>query len=335
MVIFMNELTLMDCTLRDGANVVGTGYSAELTKMIIEGLIRSNIRVIEMGNAYGIGANETASKKAPLTDEEYLQLVQPYLPQAEIGMFMGVKNANEKNIALAAKYGLKFLRMGANVGDGAQTLEGIHLVKQYGMKCRYSMMKAYLLTPEGLAEEARMVADAGLDEITIMDSAGTMLPEEAETYVRAVLGAVSIPVAFHCHNNLGLSVANALAAVRGGASVLDCGLMGMARSAGNCATELIAAVLQRQGKLAYVDLDALLNFIDQELEPAMREHYHCPVKPLDLVYGYAGCHSNFYPNFAAVASEKNVPLFKLITATCAIDRRSPSVELIRQVADTL
>ena len=59
----MNELTLMDCTLRDGANVVGTGYSAELTKMIIEGLIRSNIRVIEMGNAYGIGANETASRK--------------------------------------------------------------------------------------------------------------------------------------------------------------------------------------------------------------------------------------------------------------------------------
>lgn len=54
-------------------------------------------------------------------------------------------------------------------------------------------MKAYLLTPEELAEEARMVADAGLDEITIMDSAGTMLPEEAETYVRAVLGAVSIP----------------------------------------------------------------------------------------------------------------------------------------------
>ena len=96
-----------------------------------------------------------------------------------------------------------------------------------------------------------------------------------------------------------------------------------------------SAALQRQGKLAYVDLDALLNFIDQELEPAMREHYHCPVKPLDLVYGYAGCHSNFYPNFAAVASEKNVPLFKLITATCAIDRRSPSVELIRQVADTL
>ena len=331
----MNELTLMDCTLRDGANVVGKGYSAELTKLMIEGLIRSNIRIIEMGNAYGIGANESADVKAPLTDEEYLQLIQPYLPQAEIGMFMGVKNAKEKNIALAARYGLKFLRMGANAGDGAQTLEGIRLVKQYGMKCRYSMMKAYLLTPEELAQEAKMVADAGLDEITIMDSAGTMLPEEAEAYARAVSAAVSIPVAFHGHNNLGLSVANALAAVRGGATVLDCGLMGMARSAGNCATELITAVLKRQGKLDDVDLDALLNFIDQELAPAMAKDYHCPVKPLDLVYGYAGCHSNFYPNFAAVAKEKNVPLFKLITAVCAVDRRAPSVELIHQIADTL
>ncbi len=245
----MNELMLMDCTLRDGANVVGKGFSSELTELMIEGLIRSNIKVIEMGNAYGIGAYEAAGSIAPLTDEEYLRLIQPYLPQAEIGMFMGVKNANEKNIALAAKYGLKFLRMGANAGDGPQTLEGIRLVKQYGMKCRYSMMKAYLLTPEKLAEEAKMVADAGLDEITIMDSAGTMLPEEAEAYARALTSAVSIPVAFHGHNNLGLSVANALAAVRGGATVLDCGLMGMARSAGNCATELIAAVLQRQGRL--------------------------------------------------------------------------------------
>ena len=46
----MNELMLMDCTLRDGANVVGKGFSAELTKLMIEGLIRSNIK--EIGRAH-------------------------------------------------------------------------------------------------------------------------------------------------------------------------------------------------------------------------------------------------------------------------------------------
>lgn len=329
------DLLLMDCTLRDGANVVGKGFSAELTKMMIEGLIRSNIKVIEMGNAYGLGAYEADGSVAPLTDTEYLELAQPYLDQAEIGMFIGVKNATEKNIALAAKYGLKFLRVGANAGDGEKALNGIKLVKQYGMKCRYSLMKAYVLSADDLAKEAKMLESAGLDEITIMDSAGTMLPEDAELYSRKLCEAVNIPVAFHCHNNLGLSVANALAAEKGGATVFDCGLMGMARSAGNCATELAAAVFQRYGSMEYVDLYTLLDFIDTELAPAMKDVYKAPVKPQDLVYGLAGCHSNFSKLFEAVAEEKKVHLYKLITEVSKIDRKAPSKELIEEVADRM
>lgn len=53
---------------------------------------------------------------APATDVEYLEAVQPYVNQAEIGMFCGWKNGTEENIALAAKYGLNFLRIGAKCG---------------------------------------------------------------------------------------------------------------------------------------------------------------------------------------------------------------------------
>ena len=224
-------MILMDCTLRDGANVIGKGFDACLTKMMIEGLIKSNIKVIEMGNCLGLGAYEANNSISPLNDVEYLELVQPYLSQAEIGMFMGVANANEKNIALAAKYGLHFLRIGANAGDGYKAVEGIKLVKKYGMKCRFSMMKGYILSAEDLANEAAMLEAAGLDEITIMDSAGTMLPDQVKEYVSKMVAKVKIPVAFHGHNNLGLSTANAIAAMEGGAQVFDCGLMGMARSA--------------------------------------------------------------------------------------------------------
>lgn len=72
-------MKLMDCTLRDGGNVVGKGFDATLTKMMIEGLIASNITLIEMGNCLGIGAYEAANSIAPCTDEEYLKLRQPYL----------------------------------------------------------------------------------------------------------------------------------------------------------------------------------------------------------------------------------------------------------------
>lgn len=329
-------MILMDCTLRDGANVIGKGFDARLTKMMIEGLIRSNIRVIEMGNCLGIGAYEANQSISPLNDVEYLELIQPYLDQAEIGMFMGVKNSNEKNIALAAQYGLKFLRIGANAGDGANAVEGIRLVKKYGMKCRYSMMKGYILSPVALAEEAKMLEDAGLDEITIMDSAGTMTPDEVRVYAEEMVKRVKIPVAFHGHNNLGLSVANAVAAWEGGAKVFDCGLLGMARSAGNCATELATAVFQRKGLMEYVNLRELLRFLDDELIPAMEEYgYHVAVKPLDLVYGLSGCHSSFAKLFEDVAKEKGVDLYELIIEVSAVDQKAPSRELIERIADQM
>lgn len=329
-------MKLFDCTLRDGANVIGKGFDANLTTMMLEGLIASNITTIEYGNCLGLGAYAANSCIAPLTDEEYLNLVQPYLSQAEIGMFIGVKNTSEETIAMGAEGGLHFLRIGANAGDGKSTVESIKRVKKAGMKCRYSTMKGYILSAKDLAEEAKMLADAGLDCLTIMDSAGTMMPHEVSEYVESLTKAVTIPIGFHGHNNLGLSVANALAAEEAGAEELDCGLLGMARSAGNCATELIIAALQKQEKLQDIKLIKLLHFLDEQLIPAMKVYnYRPPVQPLDLVYGYAGCHSSFEPIFKSVAQEKHIDLFQLVIQTSQIDRKAPSKELIERIADTL
>lgn len=329
-------MLIMDCTLRDGANVLGKGFDAQLTKMMIEGLIGAGITTIEMGNCLGLGAYAADGSIAPCTDVEYLELIQPYLPQAEIGMFMGYKNSTQENIDLAARYGLKFLRIGANAGDGAGACEGIRRVKAAGLKCRYSLMKAYILPPEELAQEAKMLASCGLDEITIMDSAGTMLPHQVTAYAKALTAALDIPVAFHGHNNLGLSVANALAAAEGGATVFDSGLLGMARSAGNCATELLAAAFQRNGHMQEVDLYKLLDFLDAQLIPAMEQRgYHTVVKPYDLILGLSGCHSSFTQRFQAIAEECHVPLYPLVVEVSKLDQKAPSEKLIRQVAATL
>ncbi len=329
-------MELFDCTLRDGGNVVGKGFSAELTKMMIEGLIESGIRLIEMGNCLGIGAYEADKSVAPLTDAEYCDAAAPYLGRAEIGMFVGWKNATDANVRLAADRGLHFLRVGANAGDGALAAGAVGRVKASGMKCRYSLMKGYILSPKDLAAESAVLAKAGLDEITIMDSAGTMMPEEVREYVAALVKAVDIPVAFHGHNNLGLSVANAIAAADAGASVLDTGLMGMARSAGNLSTEGAVAAFRKLGKLEDVDLIGLLHFIDDKLAPAMeKQGYSCPIKPVDIVYGYAGCHSSFASRFEAAAKEKNVDLYRLIIEVSKLDRKAPSPELIARTADAL
>lgn len=329
-------MQILDCTLRDGANVVGKGFSAELTKLILEGLIESNINVIEMGNCLGVGAYEANNSISPLNDLEYMELAQPYLDKAEIGMFIGQKNANERNIELAASKGIKFLRIGANAGDGRDSEEAIKLVKKYGMKARYALMKAYILSSKDLADEAKRLESYGLDEITIMDSAGTMLPLQVKEYVETMVNAVNIPVGFHGHNNLGLAAANSIVAVESGASSIDCGLMGMARSAGNLPTEVAIAVFNRMGMIKDIDFYKLLKFIDEKLAPKMEEYnYKAYIQPIDLVFGYAGCHSSFAAIFETVAKEKDVELYPLIVEASKINKKLPTEDLIQEVADKM
>ena len=249
------SVALMDCTLRDGANVVGKGFSAEITDMVLDGLTSCGVPIIEFGNAGGIGAYEVAGFTAAETDAVYLNIGKKYLDRgSKLGMFLNAKRYREKNVFLAKESGLDFLRVGADAGDADIAITVIKDIKQSGLHAYYSLMKAYLLTPEELAEESKKLEDAGLDEITIMDSAGTMLPEQVIKYTEQLKKAVSIPVAFHCHNNLGLSAANAITAYQGGADILDCGLMGMARSAGNLATEICVAMMQRYGEMKNIDL---------------------------------------------------------------------------------
>ncbi len=328
-------MKIMDCTLRDGANVVGNGFSPELTKMMIEGLIKSGIQIIEMGNAKGLGATAKGAS-APVSDDAYLDLIHPYLGQAEIGMFLNLKRFEEKNVARAAEKGISFLRLGTDAGDGESAYDAAAVIGRHGIKVRYSMMKAYLLTPEKLAYEAAGLEAHGVNEITIMDSAGTMHPADAGAYVKALKTAVSIPVGFHGHNNLGLSAANALAAVEAGADILDCGLLGMARSAGNMPTELAVALMHQQGKAQEVDLYRLLDFEDSELIPSMEKvGYHTPLKPKDMILGYSGTHSSFVSTFRTVAEDCGVSLYRLIVETAKIDRKNPSEALMRKVAASM
>lgn len=329
-------MLIMDCTLRDGSNVVGNGFSGELTDLMLWGLCQNGIPIIEFGNAKGLGAYEVSNAVAPLTDREYLNLVQPYLSQSKIGMFLNCARFRQENVEMAGQSGIHFLRVGIAAGDGAKAKEAVECTKKNGMEAFFALMKAYILTPEKLAEEGKRLVDFGADELTIMDSAGTMEPDDIARYVEALKQSVDIPVGFHGHNNLGMAVANAKAAAKAGADIIDCGLLGMARSAGNIPTEVVTAVLERSGIPCGVDFYSLLHFLDHELIPAMeQEGYHPPIRPLDLILGYSGAHSGFNTKFRAAAKAYGVDLYRLITEVSKTDRKNPSDELIRSAAEQI
>ena len=70
---------------------------------------------------------------------------------SKLGMFLNAKRYREKNVFLAKESGLDFLRVGADAGDADIAITVIKDIKQSGLHAYYSLMKAYLLTPEELA----------------------------------------------------------------------------------------------------------------------------------------------------------------------------------------
>lgn len=328
------KLQLLDCTLRDGANIVGTGFDRSTTLAILEGLCDASIPIIEFGHSKGIGGSRVSGKMVPLSDKEYIKIAEPFMRKASVGMFCQPGIATEELLEMVAENGLGFIRIGCNGNEVDDAYKLIHKAISLGIDVRFSMKKAYILTPTELIEKALRIQDEGIKSVTIMDSAGTMTPDQVSQYISTMVAALDIPVGFHGHNNLGLSVGNSLVAAKSGASILDTCLMGMGRSAGNTPTEILTAILIREGFLIGVDPKKIISFIETKLQSLVPFH-QAPVLPKDIILGYAGCHSNLLNSFEDIAQEECVEIYDLIVATSASSRNNPNKELIREVAKSL
>ncbi len=322
-------MEILDCTLRDGSHAVAGGsFQLDATVKIIETLIQAGVKVIEFGKPSGIGA-----PKGAVSDEAYLQATQTLTAKAELGMFCRPENFRAYECELVEKYRPGFLRMGTNAGNVEPSEAAISKARKAGIKVRYSLIQAHCLSPAKLAENAKKVAGYGAQAITIMDSTGTMLPSQVGDYVSALVQAVDVPVGFHGHNNLGLSIANALAAVQAGAASLDGAIGGLARSAGNAPTEMLCAVLAKEGSPTGIDWFRLLDFLDHEMPeiaPGMKN-----VPPLDLIYGYAGFHSRNLPLAKSIAEQEQVNLYRLIVEVSGYGVANPDEALFKKAASVL
>ena len=101
---------------------------------------------------------------------------------------------------------------------------------------------------EDLAEVMQAVIEAGATTVNIPDTVGYSTPTEMfdlfSWLSKTVPGIENVNMSTHCHNDLGLAVANSLAAVEGGATQIECALNGIGERAGNCALEEVVMALR-------------------------------------------------------------------------------------------
>lgn len=320
---------IMEVTLRDGSYVIDFQFTAEDTAVMVTALEAAGFDWIEVGHGLGLNASEHGKRRAMASDEEHLHAASSAVKKAKWGMFFIPGIGRHEDIALAAKYGMSFIRVGTNITDAHRAEPFIKQAKELGMIVCYNAMKSYAVTPEAFAKVAKQTRDWGADMVYVVDSAGTMMPEDVTAFVHAIKAVTDAPIGFHGHDNLSMGMANTLAAIEAGAAIVDASLRGMGRSAGNVITEALVASMQRRGHWREIDLKQVMDISAGLIAPLV------PGRGLDtmaITAGMAGFHSSFTDKVRSYADKYDIDIRDLILRLCELDRINAPDDVLQQLS---
>jgi len=329
----MRNITILECTLRDGSYTIDYQFTAEDTAIIAAGLEDAGFELIEIGHGLGLNASNAGEGVAASTDEEYLKAASSVLKRAKFGMFFIPGIGRKEDLEMAAGYGMDFVRIGTNAPEANKAEKYIKLAKKLGMIVSLNLMKSYVLSPEKLAEKARLIEEWGADIVYVVDSAGGMFPENIKEYVEAVRAKTkNIKIGLHAHNNLSLAIANTLAAIEAGATMVDSCLQGMGRSAGNTQSEILVLILGKLGYNLEIDSIKVMDLGKRLINPLLHKK---GVDPIDVTSGYAMFHSKFLKNIYKAVNKYGLDPRGLIIESSKRSVVNVPEELVMSIAEEL
>jgi 2-isopropylmalate synthase len=118
-----------------------------------------------------------------------------------------------------------------------KAISSVEYVKSRGLKCEFSSEDATRSDINFLKQVYKAVVEAGADRIDIPDTVGVAIPRSMFHLVREIKKVVDVPIALHCHDDLGLAVANTLAGIEAGAKEAHVTINGLGERAGNASLE--------------------------------------------------------------------------------------------------
>ena len=257
----MPRIAVYDTTLRDGRQGAGISFS-------LVDLVSVAHRLDELGVDY-IEAGWPGSN--PKDIEFFAALKRERFENAKIVAFGSTRHARSRvqddqvlrclvdsGAPVVTVFGKSWdlhVREVFNITE-AQNIdmirESVAWLKEQGRSVIYDaehFFDGYRENPEFAMATLRAAAAAGADNISLCETNGGMLPFDVEEITRVVVAELGIPVGIHCHNDSGCGVANTLAAVRAGATLVQGTINGFGERCGNANLCTIVPDLARKMKL--------------------------------------------------------------------------------------
>jgi len=241
-VLFSEKIRFFDTTLRDGEQTPGVSLKPEQKLEIASKLAAIGIDVIEAGSA---AASEGERSAIRLISEAGLP--------SEICAYV---RALQGDIDLAADYGAESVHLVIPVSDlhiakkmrktrkevARMTFDAVAYAKERGLVVELSGEDASRADQEFLRELFSEGVRHGADRLCFCDTVGLLTPEKTAEFIPPL--AAIAPLSIHCHDDLGMALANTLAALRSGATCAHATVNGIGERAGNTPYEELVMALE-------------------------------------------------------------------------------------------
>jgi len=295
------HINLFDTTMRDGSHALSHSYTVEQVGEIARSLDEAGIRYIEIAHGDGLAGSTINYGKSAVDEYKLIAEVRKQAPNAKVVCLMLPGIATTKDIDRAIELGVDAVRVAVHVTEADVGEEHITYAKEKGLFVFSFLMMAHMASTERAVSEAKKLVEYGTDALYIGDSSGHMVMSDVTKIISAMVKELDIPIGFHAHNNLGVGIANAIAAAEAGATFIDGTCRGLGAGAGNAQLEVLNCVLQRYGYETGVDPYKLMDVAQDVVEPIMPRPII--IRTDALMLGVAGIYSSFFLHVRKAAEQ--------------------------------
>ncbi|HEZ3691850.1 TPA: 2-isopropylmalate synthase [Neisseria meningitidis] len=247
-----NRVIIFDTTLRDGEQSPGAAMTKEEKIRVARQLEKLGVDIIEAGFAAASpgdfeAVNAIAKTITKSTVCSLSRAIERDIRQAGEAVAPAPKKRIHTFIATSPIHMEYKLKMKPKQVIEA-AVKAVKIAREYTDDVEFSCEDALRSEIDFLAEICGAVIEAGATTINIPDTVGYSIPYKTEEFFRELIvktpNGGKVVWSAHCHNDLGLAVANSLAALKGGACQVECTVNGLGERAGNASVEEIVMALK-------------------------------------------------------------------------------------------
>lgn len=247
-------IEVFDTTLRDGEQAPGIALSGD-----------DKVRIAEALDVYGVDYIEAGFAVSSDIERETIKRIEDLGLHAQV---LSLARSVRKDIDAVLDTGVDYVH--TFIGTSplhrdyklkmskeqiiSKAVDTVEYAREHGLQVQFSCEDATRTELDYMIEVYKAVVDVGACAINIPDTVGVITPRGMSYLISKVAEQIKVPISVHCHNDLGLAVANTMAAIEAGATIAQCTVNGIGERTGNASLEEVAINLFANYGVETVDL---------------------------------------------------------------------------------